>query len=231
MKRTVLVLTFVATAALSGCVQARDGVAVRASDTDTTTTTRSSATSARPPSSTAPSVYGVTPTLREPIPPNAFLCFPSPTDGGTTSIAEVTDPVAPRIVVSVPRDWTATPGQGDVALNLAGPEGMSGTVTIAPTTLDAADAFDQYGDDATAAAPISTVSALPAEFCGYSSQRLMGTWADNPGQTVEFVDRITHIWTNTTDYLVTIHAQAPAGAAGFESAESVLMEDFAIVIP
>ena len=72
---------------------------------------------------------------------------------------------------------------------------------------------------------------LPAELCGYSGQKLMGAWSDNPQRSVEFLDRIVHIWTNTNDYLVAVHAQAPAGTDGFDAASTVLIEDFAVGIP
>ncbi len=62
-----------------------------------------------------------------------------------------------------------------------------------------------------AVSPVSSVSVLPADLCGYSGQKLMGAWSDNPQQSVEFVDRIAHIWTDTDNYLVAVHAQAPAG--------------------
>ncbi len=82
-----------------------------------------------------------------------------------------------------------------------------------------------------AKSPVSAVSMLPAEFCGYSSQELMGNWSDVPGQSVQFADRIAHIWTNTANYLVAVHLQGPAGAPGFDAATSVLMADFSVGIP
>lgn len=145
--------------------------------------------------------------------------------------AEIADPAAPRVVVNVPSDWTSAPGQGAVALALSGPDGMSGSVTIAATTDGPAEAFTQYSDDVTAMFPLSSINVAPAEFCGYSSQKLFGSVSDEAGQSLDFADRITHIWTNTGEYLVVIHAQAPVRTAGFESAKSVLMEDFAVVIP
>ena len=32
-----------------------------------------------------------------------------------------------------------------------------------------------------AASAVSSVSVLPGELCGYSGQKLMGTWSDTPG--------------------------------------------------
>jgi hypothetical protein len=49
--------------------------------------------------------------------------------------------------------------------------------------------------------------------------------------TVAFADRITHIWTNTSNYLVTIRLAGPADAPGFDAARTALMHDFAVVIP
>ena len=57
---------------------------------------------------------------------------------------------------------------------------MTGTVTIAPTTLDAAAAFRKYADERTADYEISSVSMLPGELCDYSGQELMGLLADSP---------------------------------------------------
>ncbi len=49
----------------------------------------------------------------------------------------------------------------------------------------------------------------------------MGAWSDTPQQSVEFLDRIAHIWTNTNDYLDAILVQAPAGTDGFDAASTV----------
>lgn len=170
-------------------------------------------------------------TLRQTIPPNAFLCFSQPSGTGTATPATVADPVAPRLTITVPDGWTSVPGSGEVALLLTGPSGMSGTVIIAATPLGPAEAFDKYADDVAAKAALSSINVRPAEFCGYSSQELFGTLSDSPAETVEFADRITHIWTNTTSYLVAVHMQGPRGTAAFDDAKTVLMADFAIVIP
>ncbi len=71
--------------------------------------------------------------------------------------------------------------------------------------------------------------AEAAQFCGYSGQLLTGTF--HRASAFDFADRITHIWTNTTKYLVAIQLQGPAGAAGFGAAKSVLMQEFAVVMP
>ena len=73
------------------------------------------------------------------------------------------------------------------------------------------------------------VDTVGAPFCGYSSQKLSG-YLGPPG-TLDFADRVTHIWTNTDKYLVTIHLEGPADAAGIDAAKAALMQDFAVVIP
>ena len=130
--------------------------------------------------------------------------------------------------MAVPDGWTVKPSSGDVGLRMEGPDGMFATVTITQTKLDPAEAFTEYADKVMAVSAVSSVSVLPAELCGYSGQKLMGAWSDTPQQSVEFLDRIVHIWTNTDDYLVAIHVQAPAGTDGFDAASTVLIEDFAV---
>ena len=79
--------------------------------------------------------------------------------------------------------------------------------------------------------PEIKVDTEGAKFCGYSSQKLTGTFL-GPSGTLGFADRITHIWTNTDKYLVTIHMEGPAEAPpGFSAAKAALMQDFAVVIP
>lgn len=209
-----------------GCQKLSEGTAITARQLAPETTGSST-----PVTTSTTEVPGVMQTLRETIPPNAFVCFPQPSDTGTATTATVADPAAPRLTVTVPDGWTSQPGTGDVALTLAGPDGLSGVVTIAATTLGPADAFDKYADDVAVKAALSSINLRPAEFCGYSSQELFGTLSDSPADVVEFADRITHIWTNTKTYLVAIQMQGPRGAPGFEDARTVLMSDFAIVIP
>jgi len=102
---------------------------------------------------------------------------------------------------------------------------------LQPAKLDPTAAFTEYADNVMAVSPVSSVSVLPAELCGYSGQKLMGNWSDNPQQSVEFLDRIVHIWTNTNNYLVAVHSEAPAGTPGFDAASTVLIDDFAVGIP
>ncbi|MDI3314639.1 MAG: hypothetical protein QJR12_10315 [Mycobacterium sp.] len=207
---------------LGACEKISAGTAVRAGGTSLPATTTT------PTTQTA--VPGVETTLPEHIPPNAFACFPQPSGIGTTTVATVSDPAAPRITVAVPDGWTSSPGDGDVALTLSGPDDMTGKVTIAATTLDPAAAFSDYAASLRGAHPHAQVDVAAAQFCGYSSQKLTGTFP-GPSGDIAFADRITDIWTNTKTYLVTIHLEGPAGAPGFDAAKAALMQEFAIVIP
>ena len=221
--------SLVAIAVLSGCVRATGGNAVRAGEPVMSTTTNASGTQ-QPTTSGGTPVPGIETTLPDHIPPNAFVCFPEPTGVGVGTVALVADPAAPRITVTVPDGWTSEPGQGDVALTLSGPDAMTGTVTIAATTLDPAAAFADYAAMLRRSKPDLQVDTAGAKFCGYSSQRLTGTFLGPPG-TLDFADRITHIWTNTNKYLVTMHLEGPADTPGFDLAKTTLMQDFAVVIP
>ena len=130
----------------------------------------------------------------------------------------------------VPGGWTSQPGQNDVALTLSGPDEMTGTVTIAATTLDPVAAFFDYSAMLKRSKSDLKVEIAGAQFCGYSSQKFTGTFLGPPG-TLDFADRSTHIWTNTNKYLVTINSEGPASTPGFTAAKAALMEDFAVVIP
>lgn len=144
-------------------------------------------------------------------------------------MAAVSDPVAPKITVPVPDGWSSEPGTGDVALNATGPSGMSAKVTITATDLEPGGAFLRYTADLGSSQRVIEFTVAPAQFCGYSSQLLTGTF-QRPG-AVDFADRVTHIWTNTKKYLAVIHLEGPAGVAGFDAAKSTLMQQFAVVIP
>lgn len=218
--------TMVAAVLVSGCERAGPGTPVTAQGTVSSTT--GSTTEPAPPS-----VPGVATTLPDTIPPDALACFQPPDAAGVATVAQVGDPAAPRITVDVPLGWIATPGGAtpEVALTLTGPDGLTGSVTIAQTPLDPGAAFDAYGDAVFDNSGVSVLNVMPAEFCGYSSQRLFGNWSDQAGQTTEHADRIAHIWTETGDYLVTVHLQGPAGAPGFDVARDLLTADFSIVIP
>ena len=188
--------------------------------------TRSSTAATDTPESSEP---GVLETTRQAVPPNAQVCGQDLS--GQTAVAAVADPAAPRITVAVPDGWSAAPGSGDVGARFTGPDDMLAEISITATPLDPAAAFTRYSDDLMAKYPISTLSLLPADLCGYSGQKLMGTWADDPEESIEYQDRITHIWTNAKNYLVAIHVEAPSGATGFDAAASALTGDFSIVIP
>jgi hypothetical protein len=115
-------------------------------------------------------------------------------------------------------------------LTLDGPDGMTGTVNIAETTLDPVAAFADYAATLRRSKPDLKVDTVGAKFCGYSSQKLSGTFR-GPSGTLNFADRITHIWTNTKKYLVITHLEGPTDAPGFDAAKTALMQDFAVVIP
>jgi hypothetical protein len=208
-------------AVLSGCARNIDGTAAW---------TGGSAESRHATTSHGAPAPGVETTLPDHIPPNAFLCFPGPAEGGIGTVAQVHDAAAPRITVTVPDGWTSEPGQRDLALTLSGPEGMSGTVTIAATTLDPGRAFSDYAATLAHSKTDFQVDTVGAKFCGYSSQKLVGTFG-GPSGTVEFADRLTHIWTNTAQYLVAIDMEGPVDTPGFGAAKTALMQDFAVVIP
>jgi hypothetical protein len=107
---------------------------------------------------------------------------------------------------------------------------MSATVTITPTDLEPGGSFLRYTANLGGSMHRLKFSVAGAPFCGYSSQLLSMT-VQGPSGAIDFADRITHIWTNTKRYLVAIHLEAPAGAAGFSAARSALMQEFAVVIP
>lgn len=211
--------SLVAITLLSGCGRPVAGNAVRAGQPAASTTANST-------TSSATSVPGIETTLPDHIPPNAFVCFPEPSG----IVAQVADPAAPRITVAIPDGWDAHSGQGDVALALSGPDDMTGTVTVAATMLDPAAAFADYAAMLRRSKPGLQMDTAGAKFCGYSSQKLTGSFP-GPSGTLDYADRISHIWTNTNKYLVTIHLQGPQGAPGFDAAKTALMQDFAVVIP
>jgi hypothetical protein len=174
--------------------------------------------------------FGVVPTSTAPIPAGTVTCEPEqrPPVG---MVAQVADSVAPMITVAVPEGWSMQGGSGDVGAQLNGPDGMSATVSIVPTTLDPQQAFAEYADDLTEDAAVSSLSVLAAELCDYSGQKLLGAVSDTPEEAIEFVDRVVHVWTNSRSYLVSVHTQAPTGTAGFDSAATQLTEDFEVKIP
>lgn len=228
----VLTAALLSAPAVAACARSSDGTALRETDAASAASSTITATSSKPATTTdAPESAepGVVETTRQPVPPNAVAC--PPPASAQTAVATVSDPAAPRITVAVPDGWSSATGAGEVGTQLSGPDGMVAEVTISATTLDAAAAFTRYSDDVMAKYPISTLSLLPAELCGFSGQKMMGTWADNPDRSIQYTDRIAHIWTNTNDYLIAIHVQAPSDVPGFDAAASVLIGDFGVGIP
>ena len=146
--------------------------------------TRSSTAATDTPQSSEP---GVLETTRQAVPPNAQVCGQDLS--GQTAVAAVADPAAPRITVAVPDGWSAAPGSGDVGARFTEPGVMLAEISITATPLDPAAAFTRYSDDLMAKYPISTLSLLPADLCGYSGQKLMGTWADDPEESMEYQDQ------------------------------------------
>ncbi len=132
----------------------------------------------------------------------------------------------------MPGGWIARTGSGDVGVADGGPRRHVGDGDDCADELDPGGGVPRYADQVTAAAAVSSVSVLPAEMCGYSGQKLMGAWSDTPQQSVEFLDRIVHVWTNTDR----LSGRDPrrrrrAGTDGFDAAATVLIEDFGIRIP
>lgn len=217
------------------CSRTDAGTAVRAGDMPTPLSSKSvsatPATSDTVPTTDIPdsSQPGVVETTRRPIAPNSVVC--AAPSSAQTAVAAVADPLAPKITVALPPGWATQPGSGDVAARLTGPNGMVGDVRIAPASPDAAASFTRYADDVMAKYPISSLSALPAELCGYSGQKLMGSWADNPDRSIQYNDRIVHVWTNAQDYLVSVHVEALSGTQGFSDSASVLTGDFGVSVP
>ena len=215
---------------VAGCVRTGDGAPV-AVDSGATAASSAPSVTTRPAQESDQSVFGVLPTKRAPVPPNTVACS-QPVKPDVRMTAQVDDNEAPKITVGVPDGWSMSAGSGDVGGQMARPDGMTAKITIAETQLEPAAAFKEYADDLMAESAVSTVSVLPGELCGYSGQKLMGAWSDTPQNAVEFQDRIVHVWTNSgNDYLVSVHAEARTGTAGFDSAASLLTADFEIVLP
>lgn len=175
-------------------------------------------------------VPGIAATQSEKIAPETLACTATPAVDGRGAVAAVADPAAPRITISVPDGWTSAPGTGDTALTLAGPDNMSASVAIVATDLAPESAFLHHTAGVGGPASRLKFSVTGAPFCGYSSQQLTGTLQGQSG-LIDFADRVTHIWTNTKRYLVTIHLEGRSGAPGFSAARNILTQDFAVVIP
>jgi hypothetical protein len=217
-----------AASVLAACASTTDGVPV-AADAPGSGEARTS-TAPTPTTSAGAGEPGVLPTERTPVPPEAVTC-PADPPPPVGVMASVPDPAAPKITVALPTGWSTGKGDGDVGAVLTGPGDVTASVTISRTTLDPATAFRGYADEAMAKSMVSSISVLPGGLCGYSGQKLLGSWSDAPEQTVEFGDRLAHVWTDDGTYLVAVHVEGPADAADFDPFTSPLMDDFAIVIP
>ncbi|MDG4663950.1 hypothetical protein [Mycobacterium sp. 236(2023)] len=209
MGRLVAAATLVCVAlALPACTQTSDGVPAAAEQSSATNPT--SATSVTSAPAGAPCAPAALPPVRV--------------------TAEIPEPGAPKAVVGVPDGWSMTAAPGGARLE--GPDGMWATVTIAPSSPDAEEAFRTYTDDMTAETDISTVSVLPGELCGYPGQKLMGvlTGTDTPG-SVQYEARIVHVTAAGQAYLIAVYVEAPGETPGFDAAATVVTGDFEISLP
>lgn len=230
MRVLVLAAAVVIVGVTGGCTETSAGHPVAgptSSQQAAMTTITNPATSPATTEAEMPAM-GVTTTLPDTVPPNALVCLPTATPGAPAT-AQIDDPSAPRIVVAMPAGWTAAPSAA--GLTLTGPDGMTGSVTVAKTALDPAAAFDEYTDRVSDQAPISSVSVLPAEFCGYSGQRLKGMLSGGPAGKQVYEDRIVHVWTNDGDYLIAVHVASAEASPAFDAAAETLTADFPITLP
>jgi hypothetical protein len=227
-RTTTVAIAFATAIASAGCVRTSDGFPVAASSAATNSPSRPGL--ATPSTDNDQGAPGILPTTQVPVAVDAVTCTP-PAKPAVMVTATVSDPEAPDITVAVPPGWSTSPGSGDVGARLHGPDGLSATITIAATQLDAAAAFREYTDGLMAQSAVSSVSIVPGELCGYSGQKLMGAWSDTPQNSIEFTDRIVHVWTNTKNYLVSVHVQAPTGVPGLDAAAELLTEDFEVRQP
>ena len=220
----------------AGCSETTDGTAERSKESTSSSTTVVTSSSATPTTAAGGlETVGVVETTRKPVEPKSKTCDPlppgPPSGAQLVSFIQGNQPEAPVVQIVAPETWKFTVEQGSPVMSGAGPDGMTGSVAVAPTDLAPAAAFEKYADDIAKKAPISAVNVWPAELCGYSGQRQFGTLSGGPEAPVEFSDRIVHVWTNTADYLVAVHLQAPKGAPGFEDVKDMMMQDFEVVIP
>lgn len=236
-----LVITIVVTAGvLCACTGKTGGDAVAA---ESSVEPVASSTTAPPASATASSTsepgrpdmpaFGVVETTRRPLGPDAQTCETPERPAGAHEVSFVqgSKPGTPVVTIMVPEAWTTAVAQDDTTMTLTGPGALTGTVTVSPTELGPAEAFEKYSDDVTATAPISSVSVLPGELCGYSGQKLMGMLSGGEGPPIEYEDRVAHVWTNGPSYLVAIHVEGPQGDAALSAASDVILGDFGIRIP
>jgi hypothetical protein len=229
LRRTTVLVTACAAAVLAtACVRTSAGVPV--ADPSASSSSPSRSINPRPSGQLDQGPPGVQPTLQVPIPANAVTCAPA-NKPPVSVVTAVDDPMAPRVTVGVPEGWSTSKGSGEVGVRMQGPDGMTAFVSVAATTLDPEAAFRDYTDKIMAQSAVSSVSVLPAELCQYSGQKLMGAWSDTPQNAVEFFDRVAHVWTNTTNYLVAIHVEAPTGVDALDAASAAITDDVEITIP
>ncbi len=222
--------------AVGGCTRSAEAPVAEPAPAETattaapTTTTAPATTSAAEEPHTLPD-YGVVETTKRTVGAGETTCEPETPPVNPMQVRGAA-PGSPTVIIGVPDGFSAGAAPaGDVALNLVGPDGMTATVSVTPTTLDAAAAFQKYADARAADYEIVSVSVLPGELCGYSGQELMGTLADKPGQGIAYFDRVVHVWTNDGDFLVAVRVQGPHGTAALEPAKTVLLGDFGIRMP
>jgi hypothetical protein len=227
-RSTTVAITCLTAVVASACVRTSEGVPVAEPSAPASSSLRPSAAPPTADNDQAPP--GVVPTIQVPVPVGAVTCAP-PAKHPVMVAAAVSDPTAPVITVALPPGWSMSQGSGDVGAQLNGPDGMSATVTIVPTQVDPAAAFRDYTNRLMAQSAVSSVSILPGELCDYSGQKLMGAWSDTPQNSVEFTDRIVHVWTNKKNYLVSVHVQAPTGVPELDAAGELLTGDFGVRIP
>ncbi|KRE25426.1 hypothetical protein ASG82_17790 [Mycobacterium sp. Soil538] len=224
MTRGVLPALLVCAVLLApACTRSSDGAATaQSAESATPTTSSATTTSVAPPVVTTDDTPGVVPT------PGTSAadedCAPAAPPAVPVDV-RIGDPKAPTVVVGAPEGWTTTPTPDGVTLT--GPDGMSGTVTIAETALDPAAAFRRYADDLTASTTMSTMSLLPAETCGFSGQKLMGQLGGTVPDTVLYQARIVHV----PGYLIAVYVEAPTGTTDFDAEAPVLTQGLQIGLP
>lgn len=226
-RTTGVVLAVLAAALATGCVRTSPGVPVAEPSGTAVPTSVALPTASSQPNEPPP---GIMPTLQVPIPAGTVTC-PAEQKPPVSAVAKTDDAASPSVTVGVPDGWSFTKGSGAYGLRMTGPDDMSAFVTIAATTDDPETAFRQYVDAIMNDSAMSSVSILPGEFCEYSGQKLMGARSDSPEDSIEFYDRLLHVWTNTANYFIAVHVEAPTGVPGLDAASRVVTDGLEITIP
>lgn len=211
----VLAIAVVLAATVTGCAGAVDGAAVPAADG---------------------SYAGVVPTTR--VPAHTVECDPPLARATARTVparfAVDSDAGAPIVDLLLPDTWrVSAPGGEQGTFELTGPGGMTGAVTISRTPLRPVDAFAAYAEERDDEATVVAQGVLSADFCGYSSQKLIGTRAPFVGAPVNYAHRITHVWTDdpAANYLVAVSIEGPAGTPDFDDAEQLMTAEHPIRLP